>query len=150
MTSLRIRNTVLGDIAELTRLYVACFNSPPWNDGWTQEAARERLEDLLAARQARGVVAFIGVDAVGMLLGQKERWIDSHHFNLVEMCVLPSNQRQGIGRALLAHLVRELEVEGASKLYLMTAPESHASAFYSKQGFRSSRGRVVLTRTLLP
>jgi aminoglycoside 6'-N-acetyltransferase I len=150
MSSPRIRSTVLGDLPELTQLFMTCFNAPPWNDGWTQEAAKERVSDLLSAKQGRGAVAVKGGEFVGMVLGQKERWVDAHHFNLVEMCVLPSLQRQGIGRALLAHLVRELEMEGTSKLYLITAPESHAAAFYDKQGFRTSQGRVVLTRTLLP
>ncbi len=66
--STRIRNTVLGDIAELTHLYTTCFNAPPWNDRWTEEAARERLGDLLNARQSRGAVAFVGAIPVGMLL----------------------------------------------------------------------------------
>lgn len=148
MQTPRIRNAVLGDITELTDLYMACFNAAPWNDGWTKEAAVERLGDLLSARQARGAVAFIGTQPVGMLLGQRERWVDTHHFNLVEMCVLPAKQRQGIGKGLLAHLLEELALEGTTKLYLLTAPESYAAAFYAKQGFRASRGRLVMTYNL--
>jgi aminoglycoside 6'-N-acetyltransferase I len=148
MNTTRIRNTVLGDIAELTQLFVACFNAPPWNDGWSEAAARERLGDLLSAKQARGAVALDGIQPVGMILGQRERWVDAHHFNIVEMCVLPAQQRQGIGEALLAHLTQQLELEGVTKLYLITAPETDAARFYAKQGFRSTRGRVFLTRAV--
>lgn len=150
MNTPRIRTTVLGDITELAKLYMACFNAPPWNDGWTKEAALERLGDLLSARQSRGAVAFVGTAPVGMLLGQRERWVNTHHFNLVEMCVLPEKQRQGIGKSLLSHLIQDLMLEGTTKLYLLTAPESYAAAFYAKQGFRASRGRLVMTHNLYP
>jgi GNAT superfamily N-acetyltransferase len=83
-----------------------------------------------------------------MIMGQKERWIDSYHFNLVEMCVLPKRQRAGIGGALLQYIIAELERERTGKVYLITAPEGPAAAFYSKLGFYASRGRVVMARNL--
>jgi ribosomal protein S18 acetylase RimI-like enzyme len=144
MSSLEVRNILPGDLEPVVDVFMACFNAPPSNDGWTREAASERLEALITSRHARGAVALHGSRVVGVVVGQKERWIQAHHFNLVEMCVLSDLQRSGIGSALLRYLTGELAREGVEKIFLLTAPDGPASAFYSKFGFAPSRGRVVM------
>jgi ribosomal protein S18 acetylase RimI-like enzyme len=141
---LQIRNALPTDVDALTTVFVECFNAAPWNDGWGVDAARERLQAILGAPHFRGAVAVSNGAVVGLLLGQKERWIDAYHYNLQEMCILPRYQRQGIGRDLLRYLLHELRQEGTEKVYLITAPDSGAAAFYSAQGFYVSRGRVVM------
>jgi aminoglycoside 6'-N-acetyltransferase I len=148
MAAPQIRRVVPEDLPHLEDLFLTCFNAPPWNDGWSREAVHERLGDLLAARHSRGLIAFMGSDVVGMLIGQMERWVDAYHFNLIEMCVLPSNQRAGVGRALVGCLFQELGRDGARKVHLITAPEGPAAAFYSELGFYVSRGRIVMARNL--
>lgn len=145
MSSPEFRSIVHTDVDALTALFVDCFNAPPWNDGWSYEAAFERLSAMLAARYARGYVAVVDGRLVGMLLGQKERWVADYHFALQEMCVRPSLQRSGIGSQLLRHAVRELRAEKVEKMYLITSPGDAAEAFYAKLGFRRSRGRIVMT-----
>jgi aminoglycoside 6'-N-acetyltransferase I len=145
---IRIRNATASDLDTLTNVFVACFNEPPWNDGWTFEAARERLGAILESRLFCGAVAFVDDDAVGLVLGQKERWVDAFHFNLQEMCVCSSHQRKGLGRALLNHLKQELQRDGVSKMYLITGPDGPADAFYSAAGFYRSRGRIVMASGL--
>lgn len=132
----------------MTAVFVECFNAPPWNDGWSSADAGERLRGIVEARHFRGAVAESQGVLVGLLLGQKERWIGSFHFNLQEMCVRPARQRQGIGRALLNHISRTLEREGTEKIYLITGPNTGAAAFYEALGFYSSRGRMVMASPL--
>jgi hypothetical protein len=76
---LEIRNAVLNDLDALTAVFVACFNDAPWNDGWSFAAARERLEAILEARHFRGAVATANGEVIGLVLGQKERWIEAFH-----------------------------------------------------------------------
>jgi GNAT superfamily N-acetyltransferase len=104
-----------------------CFNAPPWNDGWSREAARERLSDILTAGQFRGAVALAGSSVVGMLLGQRERWVAGYDFNLLEMCVDPASQRSGIGTRLLKHMIQALRMEHIGKVYLITAQAKRAA-----------------------
>lgn len=145
---IEIRNVVLDDLDAIAAVFVESFNAPPWNDGWSFAAARERLASILEARHFRGVVAISGGSMVGLLLGQKERWVDAFHFNLQEMCVLPSHQRAGVGGALLRALTEQLREEGTEKIYLITGPDSGAAAFYSARGYQVSRGRIVMASSL--
>lgn len=144
----QLRSILLDDLDELASLYVECFNSPPWNDGWSHESARDRLDDIFASRHFRGYVALFEHRIVGMLMGHKERWIRQHHFNLQEMCVRPPLQRSGIGTALLRHAAEHLNAEGVERVYLLTLGGSLAETFYQKSGFYKSRGRIVMGRAL--
>jgi len=145
---IHVRNVAPSDLDALTSVFISCFNEPPWNDGWTFEAARERLGAILASRFFCGAMAWIDEEPVGLVLGQKERWVDAFHFNLQEMCVRSSHQRRGLGRALLNHLKQELQRDGVSKMYLITSPDGPADAFYSAAGFYRSRGRIVMASGL--
>ena len=143
--TLALRMVTLDDLSILTQLFVATFNTPPWNDGWSHDAASERLAALIQHVGFRGAICHWGAEPVGLLLGQAERWIADYHFNLMEMCVAPEHQRRGIGTALLTFMRLQLGQEAIHKLYLITAPNGPSEAFYLKNGFGHSRGRVVLT-----
>ena len=139
-----LRAVAVTDLDALTAVFTTCFNQPPWNDGWSEDAARERLEDLLSARHSRGAVAEVDSKVVGFLLGQKERWIHAHHFNLIELCVLPEHQRHGIGRGLVQHMIEALRRERCERISLITAPNSAAASFYEALGFYTSRSRAMM------
>jgi ribosomal protein S18 acetylase RimI-like enzyme len=141
---LRIRDVDVTDRDALAAVFTTCFNQPPWNDGWSDEAARERLGDLLSARHARGAVAEVDSSVVGFLLGQKQRWIHAHHFELIELCVLPAHQRHGIGRALVEYATDVLRRDGCERIFLITAPNSAAASFYEALGFYTSRSRAMM------
>jgi len=148
-----LRRIVPSDLESLVALYVECFNAPPWNDGWSHEAAHDRIESMLQARHFRGWLdaaggSVAGGSAQGMILAQNERWVTGYHCNILEMCVRPTLQRRGIGAALLQQAMAELRAEGVEKLYLLTAPNGPAESFYGKLLFQRSRGRVVLSRSL--
>jgi ribosomal protein S18 acetylase RimI-like enzyme len=64
------------------------------------------------------------------------------------MCVVPASQRKGIGRELLGYMTGLLQREGVTKIYLITAPDSGASAFYSAHGYYVSRRVLVMGRAL--
>ena len=145
---LEIKDAVLDDLDAITAAFVQCFNGPPWNDGWSTAAASERLAGILEARHFRGAVAVSDGKVVGLILGQKERWVDAYRFYLQEMCVLPERQRSGVGRALLRHVTERLRGEGTEKIYLITGPDSGAAAFYSAHGYYASRGRIVMASSI--
>lgn len=150
MSDPQLRSIVHDDLDALTKLYTECFNGPPWNDGWSYEAARDRLGAIVAGRYFRGYVAVVDACLVGMLLGQKERWVTHYHFALQEMCVRPNLQRSGVGTHLLRHAIDELRSENVEKVYLITSPGDAAEAFYGKLGFYKSRGRIVMGLPLQP
>lgn len=71
--------------------------------------------------------------AAALTAGQREMWLDPPHFEIVELHVLPSAQRRGVGSALLAQLLSRQPHERA---VLSTQLGSRkARSFYAKNGW---------------
>ncbi len=101
-------------IAQVGRIVVEAFrgHSPAWPDLASAEAeVRESFEDGRISRVARenGVV-------VGWIGGIRE--YDGHAWELHPLAVDPARQGEGIGRALVADLERQVAARGAATLYL--------------------------------
>jgi ribosomal protein S18 acetylase RimI-like enzyme len=124
-----------SDLPELARLYVAVFNAPPWNDGWSIDTAHERIRRIATSPNSVGVLARDGDVLVSFALGTLEQWTNCEHFHLREMCTAIDQQRRGIGGAILDALVRDLAARSVEVIFLETRTGSNASAFYRKQGF---------------
>ncbi len=122
-------------LEEAAAAYAQAFNSEPWNDGWTQDAATERLERMMRHPDSLGLAAIEG-ELLGFACGWRERWLKADHFHLKEMCVVPDRQRSGIGSALLVRLLSRLDHLGVEACYLQTRPRTPAAYFYEKHGFR--------------
>jgi ribosomal protein S18 acetylase RimI-like enzyme len=64
---------------------------------------------------------------------QREEWVDAPHFEIVELHVKPSQQRRGIGSALLAQLLTR---QPHDRALLSTQTGSRkARGFYAKNGW---------------
>ena len=66
-------------------------------------------------------------------------------------CVFSPNANEAaleVGDALLRHVTDELRREGTKKVYLITAPESRAAAFYSAHGWCTTRSRIVMVAVI--
>jgi len=133
---MEIRPLVVSDLPGVAGLYLETFNAPPWNDGWSESAALERLRRYHDMADSVGVVAIEGAKVVGFALGMAERWVGGEHFHLKEMCTSPDRQRTGIGSLVLEELMRILRDRGVEAIYLETRPQSGAAEFYAKNGFR--------------
>lgn len=115
--------------------YVQAFNAEPWNDGWTRSAAYERLRRLIRHPDSIALAATESEAVLGIACGWSERWLTSDYFHLKEMRVVPKNQREGIGSALLVHLISRLDDLGVEECYLDTRPGTPAADFFEKHGF---------------
>lgn len=129
------------------RLYVAVFNAAPWHDRWTTATAHRRLAETLATPNALGF-ALLDDDLVGFVLGHAEPWFDGDHFYLKEMCIRADRQRGGLGSRLLRHLEGALREQGVGRIYLLTAREGPAAAFYEGQGYYTSRKMALMAHRL--
>ena len=138
-----------GNVARYVPLYVAVFNAPPWNDGWTEAAAFERLGGFASEARFLGVGALFQGQPVGLALGHGERWTDRWLFQLREMCVATACQGQGVGRALMANFEAELRRAGYGTVYLQTGQDAPARAFYEAAGF-VPYGHVPMHKHLVP
>ena len=128
------------------QVYVTVFNAAPWHDRWTPPTARRRLAETLATAHALGFVLLDGA-LVGFVLGHAASWFDGTHFDLKELCIRADQQRRGLGTRLLRHLEGVLREQGVARVYLLTAGEGPAAAFYATQGYSvSPRMRMMAHR----
>lgn len=139
----------VGHLAAAADLYVTVFNSAPWHDRWTAATARLRLADILATPGAFGFALLDG-DLLGFALGFAEPWFDGAHFYLKEMCVRTDCQRMGLGSRLLRHLEQALQERRIDRVYLLTAHEGPAQAFYAKHGYYTSPKMRLMAHRLAP
>jgi aminoglycoside 6'-N-acetyltransferase I len=91
-----------------------------------------------------GVALFVDDQIAAAALGHVERWYSGNHFYLREMFVRPALQRHGYGERLLSELSDRLPAVAVT--YLLTDADTPAFDFYQRQGFLSSRQRVLMTR----
>ncbi|MFI2104300.1 GNAT family N-acetyltransferase [Isoptericola sp. NPDC019693] len=132
-------------LGECTRLFVRTFSAPPWNEGWAEADAAQRLGDLLATPRSEGLCAIADDGAVvGFALGHRERVGPEDHLLLQEMCVAPEHQREGWGSRLLTAL--EHRLPDVEHWYLLTLRDGAAAAFYEAHGFRPASRIGVYVR----
>ena len=127
----------LDDLEGGASLYQQTFNAEPWNEGWTIETARERLNGILSAPHGLGVLASREGSPIALALGYFETWVSGSHFQLKEMCTTPEEQRQGIGSFVLEFLLRTLKERGVVQVFCETRSGVPAEAFFRRSGFRT-------------
>jgi len=137
MATVDVTTMSLDDLEGAASLYLQTFNAAPWNEGWSIEAASERLKGILGAQNGLGVLASRDGVPVAFALGHLEPWVSGAHFRLKEMCTTPKQQRQGIGTFLLDYLLRALKTRGVSEVYCETRAGVPAESFYRRAGFRT-------------
>lgn len=137
------------DLSACAALYLRVFNAAPWNEGWEERAVTRRLEDCWRTPGFFGLKARAGNEVVGIVLGYLEQWDKSSHFYLKEMCVISELQNRGVGTALMEALEAALRERGCQKIYLLTARDTGAQAFYEKRGFYVSQKMIMMGKWLV-
>jgi aminoglycoside 6'-N-acetyltransferase I len=137
-------------LTPFAELYVDVFNSPPWSEEWTVPIALARLGEIAGTPGFLGLAVLDEESVVGFVAGYGETFLDGTDFYIKEMCVKTDRQRQGIGTALLDCLRARLTDDGVRKMYLLTARESSAEAFYAKSGFYTSEKMIMMGQWLRP
>ena len=132
-----------ANITSVVPVYINVFNVDPWNDGWTQHSATERLESFAKYPEFFGLSISLDGVTVGFGLGWAERWVNDWQYHLYEMCIAPELQGQGCGRALLAELEKQSKAKGQVAIFLQTGANVPARKFYEACGFRD-RGLIIM------
>jgi aminoglycoside 6'-N-acetyltransferase I len=136
------------NISTVVPLYCNVFNSEPWNDGWTEGVAFERLNTFVKYPTFLGVAVLDGSAVLGFALGWAERWVDDWQFHLYEMCVDSNKQGQGHGRRLIAELEKLAKARAYTGVFLKTAANAPAKQFYEACGYRP-RDMIVMGKRLI-
>ena len=151
-----VRLVEQGDLTQCAEVFVEVFGSAPWNEDWELVNALARLEELYRTPGFYGVIARDDAEVpatdlrqvLGFAMGHTEPWRRGKHFYLKEMCVVPDQQRRGIGTVMIQALCRDLAKMGVDGAYLTTRRDSPAQAFYEKCGFGTNPNMILMGKHL--
>lgn len=65
------------------------------------------------------------------------------YFHIVDMAVLPDHQRRGLGDAILAALLKEIELKAPAGSYVNLVADPAGRGLYAKHGFVETAPRSV-------
>jgi aminoglycoside 6'-N-acetyltransferase I len=137
------------DIPDCAEVFVKVFGSEPWNEKWHIADAEARLEEMVHTPGFYGALAATDGEILGFAMGHTEQWQrGKRHFYLQEMCVLPEHQRRGLGSGLVQTLCDNLAEMGVGAIYLLTAQEGPAQAFYTRLGFDVNPKMIMMGKYL--
>lgn len=124
MMNLIIEKMTVFHIDDIARLEKACFSSP-----WSEEGLKSELNNNFA----RFFVALLDGKIVG--------YIGSHNVlgevYITNVAVFPNFRRNGVGKALVEHLINQMKKENAEFVTLeVRESNSTAISLYEKSGFQ--------------
>ncbi|MFL5507430.1 MAG: GNAT family N-acetyltransferase [Gemmatimonadales bacterium] len=135
--TIEVRLLARGEAAVLDQVAPDVFDHPI-DSRWTAEFFADPRHHLAVAIEGGTVVGF--ASAVHYVHPDKppELWID-------EVGVAPSHQRQGLGRRLLAELLRHGTALGCVQAWVLTSPMNEAAhAIYRAEGGQAAAEPSVL------
>lgn len=117
-------------------LVAKTFGLPPWKGRMPLDEVPDRLQKIYDASGFYGIFAYQGDVLVGMALASKEKFRRGDaYFFLQALCVDPSMQGRGLGRALVERMVEAARERNVKLLRLETLAGSPAELFYEEMGF---------------
>ncbi len=112
-------------------------------EAWRPERISERLRD--PSYDTRSIlVAAVDGEIAGLVVSgpSRDRDLDSGEGEVMALYVHPSHWRRGVGRALVAGAVAEIDASGQVEAIVWTLAESPRNiAFYESLGFALDGGR---------
>lgn len=147
---MEFKRLVEGDLNKCTETFIEVFNHEPWNDEWIFTKAKKYLLDFYQTPGFLGVLAVENDEILGFIFGVHRVWWSGDEFFINEMCVKIQQQNKGIGRALLNHLIKELNHSNISNIILLTDRGIPAEEFYKKNGFKEIERIIFLHKYIKP
>lgn len=141
---MEVKQLDLAMLDEAILLMKTTFALPPWNETWTDARAKARLLEFLHAPKGLNYVCFDHEKMVGVLCSH----LFTFHFGVELMIddffIHPEYQQQGIGKKMLAHLIKESRPHHVVSLVLNTEKGSPAEQFYLAQGFQQQDSTIFM------
>ena len=134
-----------ADLPACVALYVAAYQTPPYEGCFTPELAAKILRELSARWPETCFVAEVEETVAGFLCCSTLAGVKAV---VEEFAVNPGYQRQGIGGALFEYALAELKRRGHVAVELIALHGAPAYQFYLRRGFGESRRFRLLTRAL--
>ena len=135
--------------APIGALFADVFSKEPWKDDWSDKKQLQfYIQDLIGQNNSLTFGLYEKDALIGVAMGRIKHWYSGTEYCIDELCI--SAQRQG--RGLGAQFIREIEgackALGIKHLFLLTADNVPAYAFYQKQGFYELKNSAAFAKEL--
>ena len=137
-----------NDSESLSELFKLVFNSEPWNDNWTSESSKNRIDLQLANINSVGFKAVHNDKMLGFILGYLTGLPDGIGFFIEDLCVHPEDHNKGIGKGLMGELENFLTRKDIRLALTTTAKGFDSYHFYINNGFIDNKTTVGLFKIL--
>ncbi|MEW1954837.1 ribosomal protein S18-alanine N-acetyltransferase [Terrabacter sp. NPDC080008] len=121
-----LRDLEWTDLAHLAELEQHLFASDAWSEQtwWAELAGRPRRDYVVATATDGAIAGYAGLDVAGDVA------------DVMTVAVAPTHQGNGVGRVLLAELVRRATERRAEAVLLEVRADNHAARrLYERAGF---------------
>ena len=145
---MRIRRIEFDDLERLSELFVIVFNHEPWNENWTKDWAYERLCIIYKSHGFYGFVAQDENTPIGAIFSRIGSYKGELELEIVENYVSPTEQRNGVGAALINELKMQSKKDGVTCFVLQTDKTTFAKEFYLKYGFHGHEENLLMSCTI--
>ena len=136
-------------LPQMAELYREAFAGEPWNDDWSDtEQLNEYMKDISKAYNALNYGLLIDGKLAGMSVGKINHWWEGTNYNIEELCISPSYQRQGVGSEFLELIEQCVRKKGLAGIFLQTDNDKPAYHFYHKNGFQDLDMHISLYKSV--
>ena len=137
----RIRPMTARDLKQVVAMETACFGA----EAWPRQAFRELLRAFRQARPTRGGLWVAEDSGSGEVLGYAGIEVSAlwGEADIINIAVAEQHRRRGVGRVLMAWIIRRCRRSGIELLWLrVRASNRSARRFYRVMGF-AERGKFA-------
>lgn len=135
------------DLDNSAKLYQEVFSQQPWNDEWFRiSRVKEYLKELIENPVFSGYVVYQNSELVAACFGHSRSWWSGDEFFIDEFFVSSKYQGQGIGSLLMDYVENHPELKNIESFQLSTNNNVPAKDFYHKNGFKTRKNRVTMTK----
>jgi aminoglycoside 6'-N-acetyltransferase I len=137
-----------SDLCECARIYREAFTTPPLNyDFLTQEKVERYLRDLAKTPNFIGYTYHVD-GMITVCFGKLDNYFQGTMFEVSELAVSPTVQRNGIGSEIMRLLEIKLAGYGVAAINLHTSRNLPAYDFYMKNGYGELEENATLIKWL--
>lgn len=120
-------------------LFRSAFNNEVWNENWTFEQAKRRLENILYTPDSLCYKIWDKEKEIGFIFGIVEPLCEQQEYTIREYCISPYEQGNGYGSKALQLLEKTLALKDIHKICLATMKHPQTIHFYEKNGYEPSQ-----------
>lgn len=139
-----IREYRQKDLSSCASIFKLAFSKETWGSDWSQERAKQYLQDMAEHKKFVGFVYEEEGEILGALFGCEKVCWNGEEMHIDEMFVRPDRQGKGIGKQLLCAAKDYCKEQGLAGLVLYTNQYAPAKTFYERNGFNLSEGTICM------